>query len=113
MCSTIRPLQRGPLFRIAASKVFLESPDQWLSPKPNFRSFAHTRPDIWRPKKCSTIRPIPGAHSFSFLEVTHFWKAPTSRSRQNFTLGHLLVQGLRCVGSKNALLSAPFQGPTV
>ena len=26
---------------------------------------------------CSTIRPLPGAHCFSFLQVRQFWKALT------------------------------------
>ena len=58
------PPSRGPPFQLLANKAFVESPDQLLSPKIYFRSFAHTR---------------------------------TQRSG----------------GSKSALLSAPFQGPTV
>ena len=60
------PPFRGPLFQLLANKVFLESPDQYLSPKLYFRSFAHTYIDIRRLQRCSTIRLLLGAHCFSF-----------------------------------------------
>ena len=62
---------------------------------------------------CSTFCLGPGAHGFSFLQVRHFWKAPTSNAHQNFTLGYLLTPALRSVCSKCARKSAPVQGPTV
>ena len=62
---------------------------------------------------CSTICALPRAHCFSVVQVRFFWKAPTNSSHQNFILGHLLTPGLISGGSKIALLSAPFQGPTV
>ena len=74
------PPFRGPLFQFPASKVFLQSPDQWLSPQLYFGSFAHTRHEIWRLKVCSPIGPLPRAHGFNFLQVRLFWKAPTSSS---------------------------------
>ena len=58
-------------------------------------------------------RPPSGAHGFIILEVWLFWKAKTSSSHHNFIFGHLLTPGLRSGGSKEALLSAPFQGPMV
>ena len=61
------PRCRGLPFQFLASKAFLESPDQWVSPKLYFRSFAHTTPEIWRLEMCSTIRHLLGAHCFSFL----------------------------------------------
>ena len=60
------PPSTGPLFQFLANKAFVESPDQKLSPQLYFRPFAHTQADIWRLKKCSTIRPLLGAHCFSF-----------------------------------------------
>ena len=60
------PPSKGHLFHFLANKAFLESPDQQLSPKSYFRSFAHTHKEIWRLKRCSTIRPLPRAHCFSF-----------------------------------------------
>ena len=60
------PPFRGPSFQLLESKYLLESPDQEVSSKPHFRSFAHTYSDIWRLKKCSTIRLCPGATFFSF-----------------------------------------------
>ena len=35
------PLFKGPLFQFLANKAYLESPDEYLSPKHYFRSFAH------------------------------------------------------------------------
>ena len=69
---------RGGLFQFPASKTFLESPDQHVSPELYFRSFAHTHIEIWKLKMCSTIRPLLGAHCFSFRQTRHFGKAPTS-----------------------------------
>ena len=86
-CAALSDPSRGPLFQFPASKAFLESPDQWLSRKPYFRSFGHTNTEIWRLQMCSTIRPLPGAHYFSFLQTRHFWKAATSGSPQNFIFG--------------------------
>ena len=43
---------------------------------------------------CSTIRLLPGAHCFSFLQLRLFWKALTSSSRWNFNFGHLLTPNL-------------------
>ena len=60
------PPSRGPLFQFLANKAFLESLDQYLSPKLYFRSFAHTPTKIRRLEKCSTIRPLSGTHHFSF-----------------------------------------------
>ena len=60
------PPSRGPLFQFLGTKVFLESPDQQLSQELYFWSFAHTPTEIWRLEKCSTIRPLPGVHCFSF-----------------------------------------------
>ena len=60
------PPSRGPLFQFLISKAFLESPDKWLSPELYFRFFAHTHTEIWRLEMCSSIRPLPGAHCFSF-----------------------------------------------
>ena len=60
---------------------------------------------------CSTIRPRPGAHCVSFLQVRHFWKTLTSSSHQHFILGYLLTPSLRSGASKCARLSAPL--PTV
>ena len=85
------PPSRGPLLQFLANKAFLESPDQQLSTELSFRSFAHTQTDIWRLKKCSTIRPLLGAQCFSFYQTRLFWKTPTSSSHQNFILGHLLT----------------------
>ena len=107
------PRSRGPLFQFPANKAFSQSPNQWLSPELYFQSFAHTRPQIRKLRMCSTIRPLPGAHYFSFMQVRLFWKAPTSGCHQNFILGHLRTPTLRSSGSKCAALSAPFQGPTV
>ena len=60
----------------------------------------------------STIRPLPRAHCFSFLQVRLFWKAPTSGSHHTFILGHGLTPSLRSGGSKCARLSAPpSRGP--
>ena len=56
---------------------------------------------------CSTIRPCPGAHCFSFLQTRHFWKAPTISSHGNLILTYLLTPGMRFGGSKCAQLSAP------
>ena len=64
-----RPRSRGPLFHFPASKAFLEGPNQWVSPELYFQSFGHTRPEFWRLQMCSTIRPLPGALYFSFLQV--------------------------------------------
>ena len=50
---------------------------------------------------------------FQFLANKAFWKAWTSSSHQNFILGHLLTPRQRSEGSKSALLSPHFQGPTV
>ena len=60
------PPFRGPLFQFLANKAFLESPDQSPSPKVDFRSFAHTHTEIWRLKKCCTIRHLLGANCFRF-----------------------------------------------
>ena len=62
---------------------------------------------------CSTIRLVLGAHSFSLLQVRHFWKAPTNGSHHNCISRHLVTPKQRSGGSKCARLSAPFQGPTV
>ena len=62
---------------------------------------------------CLSIRPLRGAHCFSFLQINPFWEAPTSSSHRNFILGHLLTPSLTCGSSKCARLSAPFQGPTI
>ena len=92
------PPFRGPLFQFAASKAFLQSPDQWLSPEFYFRSFAHTHTEIRRPEMCSTICPLLGTHCFSFLQLRHFCKARTNSSHHNFILCHLLTRGLRSGG---------------
>ena len=47
------------------------------------------------------MRPLPGAHRFSFHEIRLFWKAPTSSSHPNFIIGHLLTPGLRSGGFKS------------
>ena len=60
------PPSRGPLFQFLANKAFLESPDCYLSPELYFSSFPHTHTEIERLEKCSTIRPLPMAHCFSF-----------------------------------------------
>ena len=60
------PPSMGPLFQYPASKAFLESPDEWLSPQLYFRSFANIHAEIWKLEMCSTIRPLPWAHCFSF-----------------------------------------------
>ena len=39
----------------------------------------------------STIRPLPGAHIFSFLQKRYFWKAPTIGSHRSCILGHLVT----------------------
>ena len=85
------PPSRSPLLQSPASKAFLQTPDQWLSRELYFRSFAHTHREIWRLQMCSTIRPLLGAHSFSFLQVRHFWRALTSGSHLNFIVGNLLT----------------------
>ena len=56
----------GPLFQLLANKAFLESLEQQLSLELYFRSFAHTHTEFRRIKKSSTIRPLLGAHRFSF-----------------------------------------------
>ena len=58
------PYSKGPPFEFPTIKGFLESPNQKLSPQLCFRSFSHTQREIWRLEKCSTIRPLPGAHYF-------------------------------------------------
>ena len=40
------PPSKGQLFQFLANKAFLQSPDQQLSPKLYFRSFARTHTDI-------------------------------------------------------------------
>ena len=60
------PLSRGPVFQFLSNKALLESPDHLLSRELYFRSFAHTHTNVSRLEKCSTIRPLPGAHYFSF-----------------------------------------------
>ena len=67
---------RGPLFQFPESKAFVESLDQWLSPELYCRSCAQTRPETWRLKMCSTIRPLPGVHCFSFTQVRHVFGKP-------------------------------------
>ena len=58
-----------PLFHFPASKAFLESPDQYVSPERAFRLLAHTNTQMWRLELCSSIRPRPGVHCFSFLQA--------------------------------------------
>ena len=60
------PPSRGPLFQFLTNMAFFEGPDQYLSPELPFRSFAHPHREMWRLKKCPTIRPFPGAHYFIF-----------------------------------------------
>ena len=36
---------------------------------------------------CLTIRPGPVAHCFGFLQIRHFWKAPTFSSYHDFVFG--------------------------
>ena len=50
----------------------------------------------------SAIRPYPGAHRFSFLQVTYFCKAPASSTHQNFIFGFLLTPSRRSGGPKYA-----------
>ena len=57
--------------------------------------------------------PLLGAHCSSFQQTRLFCKAPTGSSHQNLFLGHLLTPTQRSGGSKSALLSTPFYGPTI
>ena len=59
---------------------------------------------------CLTIRPNPGAHCFSFLQIGHFWEAPNSTPHHDFVLGYLLIPTLRSGGSKCAALFAASGG---
>ena len=100
------PWSRGPWFHFFASKAFLESSDKQRSPKLYLRLFADSSIEMCMLKMCSQVRPRPGAHSFSFLQLWHFWKAPLASSHRNFILGYLLTPALRFGGSKCAPLSA-------
>ena len=46
------PASKGPQFKFCAAEAFLEDPDQYLSVEVYFRTFAHTRPQIWR-RECT------------------------------------------------------------
>ena len=96
---------QGPNVSVSCKEDFF-----WKGPTSSShqKSFAHTMPKIWSLEKCSTIRPLLGAHYLSFLQVRIFWQAPTSSSHQKFILGHLLSPTQTSRGSKSALLSAPF-----
>ena len=105
------PLCRGQLFQFLANKAFLPSPDQLLSPELYCRVLALTNTKMRRLDKCSTMRPLEVAHSFSFQQVRHVWKDPASGSHLNFIFGYLPTPKHRFGGSKSAPLRAPFQGP--
>ena len=98
MCSNICPLPMPHCFFFPAKKLFLENPAQKVSPKLHGRSFGHTDAEIWRLKMSSTIRPFPAAHRFSFLQITHFWKAPTSGSHPSCISSHLVTPTQRSGG---------------
>ena len=102
------PSSRGPLPWVLANKAFLEHPNQQLSPKTNFTSFANTTCEIWRFEKGFIMCPLPAADCFNFPKVRRFWEAPNNSSYQNFTAGHFLTLGRRSGGSKSALLCATF-----
>ena len=102
------PPSKGPMFQFPASKAFLQNPNYWRSQKFYFRAFAHTHMKISRLQMCSTIRPVPEAQYFSFLQVRHFCKTPTGCFPQKFLLGHLLAPTPRGGGSKCAQQSGPL-----
>ena len=102
------PPSMGPLFQFLANNAFLQSPDQWLSPELSF-SFDHTRPEMWRLKKCSTIYPLPGVHCLSILQVRLFWKAPTIG--RGFAKMHCLLETETVGPWKGADSRALFEPP--
>ena len=55
------PPHSAPLFWLVSRKPCMESPNQYLSPKPFFARIAPTSFEIQGSKVCSTIRPLPQA----------------------------------------------------
>ena len=103
--------KKGITVSISCNKAFLQSPDQYLQLELYFRSFPDTTHDISRLQMCLTIRPLPRAHGFSFVQVRHSCKTLTSGSQENFILSHLRTSTQTSGGSKCARLSAPSRGP--
>ena len=88
------PPCRVQCFTFLQVTLFLKKPNQQLSRERYYKSFAHTKPAMWRLKKWSIIRPLAAANYYSFYQRRHFCKAPTSSSHQNFMLGYLCPPGL-------------------
>ena len=91
----------------------MESPNQYLSPKPSFARIASTSFEIQGSKVCSTIRPLTPPHCFGRFQRILVWKAPTSTFHQNLLLPGLLQLVSRSKGPKCARLSAPSLCATV
>ena len=107
------PPHSAPLFWLVSKKPCMESPNQYLSPKPSFARIAPTSFEIQGSKVCSTIRPLTLRHCFGWFQRNHVWKAPTSAFHQNLLLPGLLQPVSRSKGPKCAQLSAPSLCPTV
>ena len=97
----------APLFWLVSKKPCMESPNQYLSPKPSFSTIAPTSFEIQGSKTCSTIRPLTLRHCFGWFQRNHVWKAPTSTFHQNLLLPGLLQPVSRSKGPKCARLSVP------
>ena len=110
--SHMSPCSR-PLFWLVSKEPCMESPNQYLSPKPSFARIAPTSFEIQGSKLCSTISPLPLRHCFGWFQGNHVWKAQTSTFHQNLLLPGLLEPVSRSKGPKCARLSAPSLCATV
>ena len=107
------PPHTSPLFWLVSKEPCMESPNQYLSPKPGIARIAPTSFEIQGSKVCSTIRPPTLRHCFGWFQRNHVWKAPTNTFHQNLELPGLLQQVSRSKGPKCARLSAPSLCATV
>ena len=78
----------------------MESPNQYLSPKPWFSRNGCTSFEIQGSKVCSTIRPLTLDHCFGFFQRTHVWKAPTNTFHQSLGFLKLVAPVSRSKGPK-------------
>ena len=107
------PPPSAPLFCLVSKEPCMESPNQYLSPEACIARIAPTSFEIQGSKVCSTIRPLPLRHCFTWSQRNHVWKAPTSTFHQNLHLPGLLQPVSRSKGPKCARLSATSLCTTV
>ena len=97
----------GPLFWFLSKDPCMESPNQYLSPKPYFARNGCISFGIQGSKVCSIIRPLTLGRCFGFFQGTHVWTAPTSAFHHRLVLQGMVASVSRSKGPKCARLSAP------